>query len=262
MHVFVLIYLVILCITAFYIFSATFRGLPSSLPTSFFLDKFRNLVRRFKCASEKRVSYCDAEYLFPHHETYGNPIKDAMAKAILTFRHTEHSSLEIKSVLILRNLAVTGGREVSLNIGKFMLPDIAHKLVDPSVCLELKIACLDTVSSLCAFCCKENQDLVRKYGILVVILDGVRPHQTYLQLLYRMWCAHALFYATVDNDLNTRLLLRYNIKPDLHNLSFFMSPKNTMWEFNDAEMVLQMITSKATGKPQVLSTSGKHVSFA
>lgn len=172
---------------------------------------------------------------------FSNPLKSHITEAVSAMRNPISNRQLIQAIRDLGHISVTGGNETSGYIGKFILPDLAAKLRNPEEIYEVKLASIEAVSEMCAYCVKDNQDLCKEYGILLLLLEGLSPHSNPRELLYRQWSAHALFYCIADHHENKRYVLNYNIWISLQNLAVYMHPDETMWDFNDAEMILEML---------------------
>lgn len=172
---------------------------------------------------------------------FSNPLKNHITECITTLRKSDLLSERIDAVRSLGHISVTGGNETSGFIGKFVIPDLAVLLREKSEPFEVKLAAIEAISEMCAFCMKENQNLCKKYGILLFLIEGLKAHSSKKELLMRQWCAHSLFYCLADHVENKRYVLNYNVWTNLQGLTLHMHPDETFWEFNDAEMLLEML---------------------
>ena len=172
---------------------------------------------------------------------FSNPLKSHITDAVSSLRSPCSTKELISAIRALGHISVTGGNETSGYIGKFIIPDLAARLRDPLELYEVKIAIIEAISEMCAYCMKDNQDLCKEYGILLYLIEGIQPHTDRKELLMRQWCAHALFYCLADHVENRIYTLNYNVWINLKNLTLYMHPDETMWEFNDAEMILEML---------------------
>ena len=172
---------------------------------------------------------------------FSNPLKSHISDAVSLLRKPSTTEELITAIRALGHISITGGNETSGYIGKFIIPDLAAKLRNPKEPYQVKIATIEAISEMCAYCMKDNQDLCREYGILNCLIEGLQPHVNNKELLMRQWSAHALYYCLADHADNKRYTLNYNIWINLKNLSHYMHPDETMWEFNDAEMLLEML---------------------
>ena len=172
---------------------------------------------------------------------FSNPLKSHISEAVSAMR-TPSSTIElITAIRTLGHISITGGNETSGYIGKFIIPDLAAKFKNPLEDFEVKLAAVEAISEMCAYCMKDNQDLCKEYGILQFLIEGLRHHSTNKELLRRQWCAHGLYYCIANNPESSNYVRNYNVWLDLQNLSNYMHPDETMWEFNDAEMLLEML---------------------
>ena len=195
---------------------------------------FIGLISKAYGAKSPEPDYSAVDY-------FSNPLKSHISDEVSAMRFPESNERMIDAIRSLGHISITGGNETSGYIGKFIIPDLAAKIRSPLEPFDVKLACIEAISEMCAFCMKDNQDLAKEYGILLFLLEGLEPHGDTKELLMRQWCAHALFYCIVDHFENKRYVLNYNIWVNLKNLSYYMHPDDTMWEFNDAEMLLEML---------------------
>ena len=172
---------------------------------------------------------------------FSNPMKSHITAAVTKMRTAVTTAEMVESIRSLGHISITGGNETSGYIGKFVIPDLCQKLANQDELYEIKLACVSAISELCAFCMKDNQDLCRESGALIFLLEGIQPHSNNKELLMRQMCAHALYYCIADHNENKTYVLHYNIWLNLKNLSHYMHPDETMWEFNDADMILDML---------------------
>ena len=172
---------------------------------------------------------------------FSNPLKSHISDAVSLLRHPLSTEQLITAIRALGHISITGGNETSGYIGKFIIPDLSAKLRNPDELYEVKLAIIEAISEMCAYCMKDNQDLCKEYGILLYLIEGLQAHTNNKELLMRQWCAHALYYCMADHVANKQYTLNYNIWINLKNLTLYMHPDETMWEFNDAEMLLEML---------------------
>lgn len=199
-----------------------------------FSEGFIGLINKAYHARSPEPDYSAVDF-------FSNPLKSHISDAVSLLRKPPSTVELITAIRALGHISIAGGNETSGYIGKFIIPDLAAKLRNPSEQYEVKLAIIEAISEMCAYCMKDNQDLCKNYGILLILIQGLQPHNNKKELLMRQWCAHTLYYCLADNSENKAFTLNYNIGINLKNLTLYMHPDETMWEFNDAEMLLEML---------------------
>lgn len=197
-------------------------------------DGFIGLISKAYKAQGPEPDYSAVDF-------FSNPLKQHISEAVSAMRSPSSTIELISAIRTLGHISITGGNETSGYIGKFIIPDLAAKLKNPLEDFEVKLAGVEAISEMCAYCMKDNQDLCKEYGVLTFLIEGLRNHTTNKELLRRQWCAHALYYCMANNAECNNYVRNYNVFLDLENLAIYMHPDETMWEFNDAEMLLEMI---------------------
>jgi len=197
-------------------------------------DGFMGLISKAYTAKPVEPDYSSVDF-------FSNPLKQHISEAVSAIRDPSSTIELISAIRTLGHISVTGGNETSGYIGKFIIPDLAAKLKNPLEDFEVKIAAVEAISEMCAYCMTDNQNLCREYGILSYLIKGLRNHSTNKELLRRQWCAHALYYCITNNVESSNFVRKFNINLDLENLVTYMHPDDSMWEFNDADMLLDMM---------------------